>query len=97
VWVEERPIGYVDAGQAAHLQTAFEVSPEPVVVPVRRSRRKQSPLFDIYLPNLHPDEESQCDVCKSRAANSRDWMYGPLDPAKTAPAAVWTRDGWKPV
>lgn len=97
VLIDGYPIGYLEAWQAAHLQTAFEVSPEPVIVPVRRSKRKRSPLFDVFLPVCHPPEARLCAVCKTEAADSREHRYGALDPADNASAVVWTRDGWKPI
>lgn len=97
VVIDGRPVGYVGAWEAAHLQTAFGISPDPVIVPVRRARRKRSPLFDVFLPDSHPAAPLLCDVCEEESARSRDQLYGGLDRVGNEPAVVWTRDGWKPI
>ena len=97
VWIDGQPVGYVEAWEAAHLQTAFDISPDPVIVPVRRARRKRSPLFDVFLPDSHPAAPIGCDVCKTMNAKSREELYGGLDRAGNKSAVVWTRTGWKPI
>lgn len=94
VMIDGQPIGYVEAWEAAHLQTAFEVSQDPVIVPVRRARRKRSPLFDVFLPDCHPAEVMPCGVCKAEAAMSREYRYGALDQVDSASAVMWTPVGW---
>lgn len=73
------PIGYIEAHEAAHFQPVFAWSGDVVELPVRRSRRVKSPHFDIFMPDPHGgfDEYALCEVCKTLAAESRRYRYGP--------------------
>ncbi|WP_424447597.1 hypothetical protein [Microbacterium arborescens] len=97
VVIDGRPVGYIGTWEAVHMQTAFDISPDPVMVLVRRARRKRSPLFDVFLPDNHPAAPLFCDVCKAESARSRDQLYGGLYRVGSEPAVAWARDGWKPI
>lgn len=80
VRVGGRTIGYVEAWEAAHIHASLLDETSPPVVQLRPAQRKTSPLFDVWLPDLHPEgiSPTQCPVCKVVAMESRHHRYGPL-------------------